>query len=77
MLAADEDCGCLLICPLHSLLAMQKLGGSPSLIAGTTVIPGISIGENALIGAGACVVCDIPDGARAWGVPAKIKNRRC
>jgi len=40
------------------------LGGSPSLIAGTTVIPGISIGENALIGAGACVVCDIPDGAR-------------
>jgi acetyltransferase-like isoleucine patch superfamily enzyme len=42
--------------------------------AGVTVLPGISIGENALIGAGSVVTRDIPANAKCCGVPAKIMN---
>ena len=40
--------------------------------ANATILPGIIIGENALVGAGAVVVHDVPDGAVVAGNPAKI-----
>lgn len=39
---------------------------------GSTAVPGVRIGESAIVGAGACVLHDIPAGATAWGVPARI-----
>lgn len=40
---------------------------------GTTIMTGIKrLGENSLIGAGAVVIKDVPDGAVVAGVPAKI-----
>ena len=45
-----------------------------SLGAAVTVICGVRIGKNALIGAGSVVTKDIPDGARAYGVPAEVVN---
>lgn len=36
------------------------------------VLPGVTIGKNAIIGAGAVVTCDIPDNSVACGVPAKV-----
>jgi acetyltransferase-like isoleucine patch superfamily enzyme len=36
-----------------------------------TILPGVTIGENAVIGAGAVVTKDIPDNCLAVGVPAK------
>ena len=41
--------------------------------AGTKVLPGITIGKYALIGAGSVVTKDIPPKAVAYGVPAEIK----
>lgn len=41
--------------------------------AGVTIIAGVTIGENAKIGAGAVVTKDIPANVVACGVPAKIK----
>ncbi len=38
----------------------------------STVMPGVTIGENAIIGAHSFVNCDIPDNAVAFGVPAKV-----
>ena len=38
----------------------------------TTILQGVSIGDNAVIGAGAVVTHDIPAGVIAAGVPAKI-----
>ena len=38
----------------------------------STVMPGVTIGENAVVGAMSFVNCDIPDGAVAYGVPAKV-----
>jgi len=43
-----------------------------SLGASVTVLPGVTIGENAMIGAGAVVTKDIPDNVVACGVPAAI-----
>lgn len=43
--------------------------------ANVTVLPGVVIGENALVGAGSVVTKDIPDGAVVIGNPARtIKN---
>ena len=38
----------------------------------STVMPGVTIGENAVVGAMSFVNRDIPDGAVAYGVPAKV-----
>jgi UDP-2-acetamido-3-amino-2,3-dideoxy-glucuronate N-acetyltransferase len=43
-----------------------------SIGSNATILPGITIGENALIGAGAVVTRDVPDYAVAVGVPARI-----
>lgn len=36
------------------------------------VMPGVSIGENSIVGAMSFVNCDIPDNCVAAGVPAKV-----
>lgn len=40
--------------------------------ANATILPGVSIGENAIVAAGAVVSKDVPDNAIVGGVPAKI-----
>ncbi len=49
--------------------------GGAKIGANTTVLPDVTIGEMALVGAGSVVVRDVPDKTVAAGVPAKvIKN---
>ncbi len=43
-----------------------------SIGSNVTILGGVSIGENALVGAGAVVTQDVPDFAIAVGVPARI-----
>jgi len=40
--------------------------------AGSVILPGVTIGENAFVAAGALVTKSVPDGMMAIGVPAKI-----
>jgi acetyltransferase-like isoleucine patch superfamily enzyme len=40
--------------------------------AKVTLLPGVIIGRHALVGAGAVVVCDVPDGKVVVGNPARI-----
>ena len=40
--------------------------------AGATILPGVTIGENAVVAAGAVVSKNVPDNAIVGGVPAKI-----
>src|SRR5881396_3399711 len=47
-----------------------------SIGAGSTINPGVKIGENALIGAGSVVTKDIPENAIAVGIPAKVIGYR-
>ncbi len=41
----------------------------------SVVMPGVTIGENTIIGAFSFVNSDIPDNAVAFGVPAKVAKR--
>ena len=41
---------------------------------GTKILPGITIGKYALVGAGSVVTKDVPPKAIAYGVPAKVKG---
>jgi acetyltransferase-like isoleucine patch superfamily enzyme len=41
----------------------------------STVLPGVSIGENSIIGAHSLVNKDIPDNVVAFGVPAKVVRK--
>ena len=40
--------------------------------ANATILPGVMIGQNALVGAGSVVVENVPDGAVVAGNPARI-----
>jgi acetyltransferase-like isoleucine patch superfamily enzyme len=41
-----------------------------------TLLPGVVIGENAIIGSGSVVTRDVPAGSVAWGNPARVYKRR-
>lgn len=43
-----------------------------SIGSNATILPGVTIGEKAIVGAGAVVIHDIPDYAMVVGVPARI-----
>ncbi len=47
-----------------------------SIGAGCTINPGVTIGENALIGSGSVVTRDIPSNAVAIGNPARVVGKR-
>src|SRR5215472_3323556 len=47
-----------------------------SIGAGSTINPGVEIGENALIGTGSVVTKNIPDNAIAIGIPARVVGFR-
>ena len=52
------------------------IGGQVDFGAGAKVIGLVKIGDHALIGANAVVVCDVPAWATAVGVPARVLPRR-
>jgi acetyltransferase-like isoleucine patch superfamily enzyme len=49
-----------------------EIGEGALVGANATVLAGVRIGAGAQVGAGAVVARDIPDGSRAFGVPARI-----
>lgn len=74
--------GCHIICTNHSLDAGERLAGmfdnKPISIgdkvwigANVTILPGVTIGDEAVIGAGSVVTKDIPAGMVAVGNPCK------
>jgi len=48
------------------ILRAARVGG------GTVLLPGVTIGENALVGAGSVVVRDVPDRTIVMGNPAQV-----
>ncbi len=54
---------------------VPEIGGDVSIGAGAKILGGVRIGAHARIGANAVVLCDVPDGAVAVGIPARIIGR--
>jgi acetyltransferase-like isoleucine patch superfamily enzyme len=52
------------------------LGDGCDVGVGAIILPGVTVGRGAQIGAGAVVTEDVPDGAIAAGVPARILRMR-
>ena len=51
-----------------------KIRDGASIGIGALLLPGIVIGENAIVGAGSVVTADVPDNSLVMGVPAKIRK---
>ena len=59
------------IAPAATLGGAVKLGEATLIGAGANVLPGVRIADNAIVGAGAVVLRDVPAGAVQAGVPAR------
>lgn len=68
---------------IHPLNAKERMKGIESakpiqigsevwIGGGVTILPGVKIGDRAVIGAGSVVTKDIPDGVLAFGNPCKV-----
>jgi UDP-perosamine 4-acetyltransferase len=64
------------VSPGAIVLGGVSIGRLAYIGAGAVLIQGVRIGEGAVVGAGAVVLADVPDGARAVGVPAVCTPRR-
>ena len=53
-------------------LDYPRIGNRVTIGAGATLLGGITVGDEAVIAAGAVVLIDIPAGATAAGVPARV-----
>ena len=73
--SVDHDCileDFVHISPGATLGGRVSVGEGTQIGIGASILPGINIGKWCMIGAGAVVTRDIPDGVTAFGVPAKI-----
>ena len=52
-----------------------RIGRNVWVGAGAIILPGVSIGDDAVIGAGSVVTHDVPPGATAFGNPARVRGR--
>ncbi len=57
---------------IHGDRSFVEIGDGTFLGFGATILPNVRIGRNCMIGAGSVVTQDVPDGASAAGVPARI-----
>ena len=51
-----------------------RVKNGASIGSGAVILCGVTIGENALVGAGAVVTKDVPDNAVVAGVPARLRG---
>ena len=58
--------------PGCNLGGLSRIGRGVTIGIGATLIERLIVGDNAMIGAGAVVIADVPEDARAFGVPARF-----
>jgi acetyltransferase-like isoleucine patch superfamily enzyme len=60
---------------MHFVRQAPKIRRAARIGGGSVLCPGVTIGENALIGAGSVVTRDVPDKAIVMGNPARVVGR--
>lgn len=74
--SVDHDCHIgesVHVAPRCGLAGSVKIGARTLIGIGTSILPGIEIGHDVIIGAGSVVIRNIPSGATAYGAPATTK----
>jgi len=67
-------------CSLYSVSTIDdksgriEIGENARIGSHTTVMPGVTIGKDAVVGAHSFVNRDVPEGVVAYGVPAKVQK---
>ena len=51
----------------------KHIGRNVWIGGGAIILPGVTIGDDALIGAGSVVTRDVPAGVTAFGNPARVR----
>lgn len=65
-------------CSIYSISTIDNKNGevilknNSKIGSHSTVLPGVTVGKNSIIGAHSLVIDDIPDNVIAFGVPAKV-----
>ena len=57
------------------ICGIDEVGRGPlagPVVAGAVILPGVTIGDNSVIGAGSVVTKDIPEGVVAFGNPCRV-----
>ncbi len=72
---STDSNGTILVSNVHGAIP-TRVCKRASIGANATILCGITIGENALVGAGAVVTRDVPPGAIVVGNPAKVIRKR-
>jgi acetyltransferase-like isoleucine patch superfamily enzyme len=65
------DSALLAHCPIRGALPC-RIGSFVYIGYGAIILPGVTVGDNCLIGAGAVVTKDVPSGSILVGNPAKV-----
>jgi serine O-acetyltransferase len=60
----------------HLSGGVPRLGGHVDIGAGAKVLGPVALGDHAKVGANSVVLCDVPSGATAVGVPARVLPER-
>jgi len=51
-----------------------RIGQNVWIGSGAIILPGVTVGEDAIVGAGSVVTCDVPEGATVVGNPARVRS---
>jgi maltose O-acetyltransferase len=51
-----------------------RIGRNVWIGSGAIILPGVTVGEDAIVGAGSVVTCDVPEGATVVGNPARVRS---
>ncbi len=70
-----SHCSLYSVSTIDNKMGMVHLKKNCRIGTHSTVMPGVTIGENSIVGAHSLVLDDIPDNVVAYGIPAKVVRR--